>query len=76
MEDNFIDYKEFFKNFDINYMPKYGFCPLNVITYIKRYYDVDYYEAQNIYKELSKYRGAVVRINDFLYEELVIKSKK
>lgn len=76
MDDEFVNYESFFKDFDFNYRPKYGFCPLNVITYIKRYYGVDYNEAQKIYIELNKFKGAIVRINDFLYEELVVKSKK
>lgn len=63
-------YEDFMQDFPLDYLPKYGFCPLNIVHYIKIYYDVDYKQANIIYTKLSKYRGSLVRLNDFLYEQI------
>lgn len=66
-------YSDFFRDFKTPYQPKYAFCPLSFITYIMRYYEVDYAKANEIYMKVSTHYGAISHMNDFLYEELFLK---
>ena len=71
-----VGYDYYFKEFREPYQPKYAFCPTLVIARIEKYWDVDYQKAVEIYKKSSTYLGSVSRLNDFLYEKLVIESNK
>lgn len=67
-------YNSFFKVFKKPYQPKYGFCPTCLLQYIMEYFEVDISKAMEIYGKSSSYYGSIARLNDFLYEEVVIKA--
>lgn len=69
-------YSYFKQHFKKPYVPIYGYCPTVLINNIMVYYGIDYDEATSIYKELSVYYGSLVRLNDFLYKQVVIKGNK
>ena len=64
------DIAKFQKSFDYNYQPIYGFCPAIVKTNIMHFYDVSFSEALEIYNEINRYPSAIVRFNDYLYENI------
>ena len=64
------DISKFKKQFGINYQPKYGFCPAIVKTNIMEFYEVSFEEAIEIFAELSSYPSAIVRFNDYLFENI------
>lgn len=69
-------YSYFKQHFKKPYTPIYGYCPTVLINNIMIYYEVNYDEASDIYRELSLYYGSLVRLNDFLYKNVVIKGNK
>ena len=64
------DIAKFKKKFDYNYQPKFGFCPTIVKTNIVEFYDVSFEEAIEIYNEISKYPSAIIRFNDYLFDNI------
>ena len=76
------DISKFKKRFGFDYQPKYGFCPAIVKTNIMEFYDISFEEAVEVFSELSTYPSAIVRFNDYLfdniqqYKTLVLKVKK
>ena len=64
------DIAKFNNKFGIDYQPKYGFCPACVKTNIMQFYEVDFNEALEIYTELSYIPSALVRFNDYLFENI------
>lgn len=64
------DISKFQKKFDYNYQPNFGFCPTIVKTNIVEFYDVNFEEAIEIYNEISKYPSAIIRFNDYLFENI------
>ena len=72
MAEKRTSYKIFMKNFTEPYQPKYGFCPTTFMSYIRKYYDLDYWKAMEIYTIVAGYYGAIPRMNDFLYEQVVL----
>ena len=68
-------YEYFFQEFREPYQPKMPFCPTVVIARIEKYWGVDYAKATEIYRVASSYLGSISRMNDFLYEQIVINAK-
>ena len=64
------DISKFKKNFGINYMPKFGYCPAVIKTNIMEFYQISFEEALEVFTELSHYISALVRFNDYLFENI------
>lgn len=64
------DIAKFKKKFDYNYQPIYGFCPSVVKTNIMEFYKVSFNEAIKYYNEISSYPSAIVRFNDYLFDNI------
>ena len=64
------DIAKFKKQFGIDFQPMYGFCPAVVKTNIMQFYEISFEEALEVYKELSVYPSALIRFNDYLFDNI------
>ena len=64
------DISKFQKKFGIDYQPRFPFCPAVIKTNIMEFYGVEFEEALEIYFEISSYPSAIVRFNDYLFDNI------